>query len=184
MHRPIRTIISGIALLLLIYMSSTVQAADLSSTNFKIRDPILGTGGGYSSSGTFKLNSGGNTLLSGIGSSATYIGRYGFFYYPYVKQGTFTATSTGAGVNLSWTATTTAQGFTVGGYKVGVATVSGGPYDYVDVGNVTSYSYPSLMNGTYYFVLVTYDALGNTIATSAEENAVVVQSVTFSLTAN
>ncbi len=59
----------------------TVTASDLTSTNFIIKDPIIGTGGGYGSSTNFQLLSAGHTLLSGVGSSSSFITRYGFLYY-------------------------------------------------------------------------------------------------------
>ena len=54
---------------------------DLSSTNFTIKDPVIGTFGGYGSSASFNLLSAGHTLFSGVGSSASYQTRYGFLYY-------------------------------------------------------------------------------------------------------
>ncbi len=62
-------------------VASVAYAIDLNSASFIIRDPIIGTAGGYSSSGAFQLSGSGNTALSGLGSSATFIGRYGFLYY-------------------------------------------------------------------------------------------------------
>lgn len=57
------------------------KASDLTSTNFIIKDPIIGTAGGYGTSSSFKLISSGNTILSGVGSSASYQTHYGFLYY-------------------------------------------------------------------------------------------------------
>ena len=59
----------------------SVIAMDLTSTNFIIKDPIVGTGGGYGSSTNFQLISAGNTSLSGVGSSSSFITHYGFLYY-------------------------------------------------------------------------------------------------------
>jgi hypothetical protein len=58
-----------------------VSASDLTSTSFIIKDPIIGTGGGYGTSSSFQLISAGNTILSGVGSSASYTTHYGFLYY-------------------------------------------------------------------------------------------------------
>jgi len=59
----------------------SVSAIDLTSTNFIIRNPIVGTGGGYGTSTGFKLISAGNITLSGVSSSASFQTRYGFLYY-------------------------------------------------------------------------------------------------------
>src|SRR3989344_6433815 len=59
----------------------SVSAIDLTSTNFIIRNPIVGTGGGYGTSAGFQLISAGNITLSGVGSSASFQTRYGFLYY-------------------------------------------------------------------------------------------------------
>lgn len=60
---------------------SFTSAKDLTSTNFIIRDPVIGTGGGYGTSSSFKLISGGETLFTDANSSTSYIGHYGFLYY-------------------------------------------------------------------------------------------------------
>lgn len=59
----------------------SVTAMDLTSTNFIIKDPIIGTSGGYGTSTNFQLISAGHTTLSGVGSSTNFITRYGFLYY-------------------------------------------------------------------------------------------------------
>ncbi|MFA5791890.1 MAG: hypothetical protein WC884_02540 [Candidatus Paceibacterota bacterium] len=160
---------------------SFVNAGDLTSTNFIIRDPIIGTGGDYGTSTNFKMFSSGNTLFSGVDSSSSFIGHYGFLYYPYVTTGTLTATPIGAQVDLAWPASTAGGGWSVSGYKTGKASVSGGPYTYTSVGNVTAYSYIELLPGQYCFVVQTLDALGYVIATSNESCATVSQVVTFDL---
>ncbi len=57
-------------------------AKDLSSTNFIIRDPLIGTGGGYYSSGSFQMLGSGDGVLTGYNSSLNFIGEYGFLYFP------------------------------------------------------------------------------------------------------
>ncbi len=57
-------------------------ASDLSSSHFIVRDPVIGTGGGYGSSGSFQFEGSGDPLLIGIGTSLGFIGHYGFLYYP------------------------------------------------------------------------------------------------------
>lgn len=158
-----------------------LHASDLTSTNFIIRDPVVGTGGGYGTSASFSLISAGNMLLSGIGTSASFIGHNGFLYYPFVTDVTLTATPNGADADLSWPAATSAEGlgWTVSGYKTGIASVSGGPYTYTSVGNVTSYSYEDLPPGNYCFVLQTLDDLSYVIATSDEQCITIAPTLTF-----
>lgn len=163
---------------------SFAGATDLTSTNFIIKDPIIGTGGGFGTSTSFKLYSTGNTLLSGVGSSATYIGHYGFLYYPFVTVGTLSALQNGIDADLSWSASTSGQGWTISGYKTGIATVSGGPYTYTSVGNVISYSYEGLTPGEYCFVVQTLDSLGYVIGTSNEDCVTIAPTLVFSLSAS
>lgn len=61
---------------------SGVWAADLSSPSFIVKDPIVGTGGGYFSSGSFQMFGSGDGLLTGYNSSTSFIGEYGFLYFP------------------------------------------------------------------------------------------------------
>lgn len=63
------------------FIFSVAHASDLTSTNFIIKDPIVGTGGGYGTSTNFQLISAGHTTLSGVGSSTNFITHYGFLYY-------------------------------------------------------------------------------------------------------
>lgn len=163
---------------------SIAYGVDLTSTNFIIRDPVIGTGGEFGTSASFQLYGSGDTLLIGSGSSATYIGRYGFLYYPFVDAGTLTATPNGADADLSWPASVAGVGWTVSGYNTGVSSVSGGPYTYTDVGNVTSYTYEDLEPGEYCFVLQTVDALDYVIATSNEDCITIDPVVTFSISDN
>lgn len=178
-----RLVIIGIVLFL---GTNVLYGADITSTNFIIRDPVIGTGGGYGSSASFSLIGAGNTLLSGLGSSTSYISHYGFLYYPFVTDVTLTATPNGADADLSWPAAvaTTGLGWTVSGYNTGIATVSGGPYTYTAVGNVTSYSYTDLEPGTYCFVLQTLDGLGAVIATSNEDCIVIEPIIIFAISDN
>lgn len=164
---------------------SMVYAADLTSTHFIVRDPAIGTGGGYQSSASYTMYSAGNLNISGAaGSSATYQGRAGVLQYPQVTSGTLASTLSGSDVSLTWNVSTAYDGFTVGGYNIGIATASGGPYTYTAIGNVTSYSYTNLTPGTYYFVLQTLDAFSTVIATSNEVTQTVQESVSFSISTN
>ncbi len=71
----------GFLFIFFFLFSFPVDAEDLTSTNFIIKDPIIGTGGGYGSSTNFQLISAGHTTLSGVGSSTSFITHYGFLYY-------------------------------------------------------------------------------------------------------
>ncbi len=78
----LRSFLIVFSFFLIFFVSSVkVDASDLTSTNFIIRDPVIGTGGSYGTSSSFKLISSGNTNLSGVGSSSSFLTRYGFLYY-------------------------------------------------------------------------------------------------------
>src|SRR3989344_6674764 len=69
------------SLMLLLFYTPSL-AVDLTSTNFIIHDPIIGTLGGYGTSTNFQLISAGHTALSDIGGTSTNFQiRYGFLYY-------------------------------------------------------------------------------------------------------
>ncbi len=66
----------------LLSFATLVQATTLTSTNFIISNPIVGTGGDYGTSANFKLISAGNILGSmGGATSASFKANYGFLYY-------------------------------------------------------------------------------------------------------
>jgi len=71
-----------------------VEARDLSSSSFIIRDPVIGSGGGYGSSATFQLFNSQELLFTDAASSASFIGRYGFLYFPSATSPTPTPTPT------------------------------------------------------------------------------------------
>lgn len=164
-----------------LFFSAIVYASDLTSTNFIIRDPIVGTGGNYGSSTNFKLYSTGNPSFSGTGSSTSFIGRYGFLYFPFINVGTLTAVQNGINADLSWPASTAGLGYNVSGYNTGVANVSGGPYSYTNVGNVTTYTYENLEPGEYCFVIQTLDAFNNVIGTSNEDCVTITPVLVFDI---
>ena len=178
MRQRIATTVSSILVFILGSML-VVRAADLTSASFIVRDPIVGAGGGYGTSASFKLFGSGDTTMLGDATSVSFKGRYGFLWYPYVTQGTFTATANGAQADLSWGASSAGLGWNISGYQTGIATVSGGPYTYTSVGNVTSYSYTSLTPGQYCFVLQTLDTFSTVIATSSEQCVTITPTITF-----
>lgn len=160
-----------------------VHASDMTSTNFIIRDPLVGTGGSYGTSTNFQSFGSGDMTSIGRGTSTNFEGRYGFLWYPYVVQGTFDAVANGANADLTWTASTAGLGWTVSGYKTGIKP-TGGSYSYTTHGLITNYTYTGLAPGGYCFVLQTLDALGYVIATSAEDCITIEPTITFSVSAN
>lgn len=171
----------GIAILVSFFATTFVSATDLTSSNFIIRDPLVGTGGSFGTSTNFKAFGSGDMTNIGRGTSTNFEGRDGFLWYPYVTQGTFTATPNGSQADLAWGASTAGLGWNVSGYKTGIASVSGGPYTYTTHGLVTSYSYTGLTPGLYCFVLQTLDAFSNVIATSSEQCITIQPTITFSV---
>lgn len=156
-------------------------AKDITSTNFIVRDPVIGTGGGYGSSASFQLISEGDSVLTGVGSSDTYIGHYGFLYYPFVTAPVLSAEAIGSTGRLTWDPSTAGQGWAVNGYNTGIATASGGPYAFTDAGNVVTYDYTGLAPGDYCFVVEAYDAHGYVIATSNEVCITIALTLTFDI---
>ncbi|MBP6858176.1 MAG: hypothetical protein KBC11_03265 [Candidatus Pacebacteria bacterium] len=171
----------GVALLLGLVYVPVVSASDMTSSNFIIRDPLVGTGGSYGSSASFQAFGSGDLTNIGRSSSTSFEGRYGFLWFPYVIQGVFNAVANGSDADLTWGASSSGLGWNVSGYKTGKSSVPGGPYTYTDVGLVTNYTYSSLTPGQYCFVLQTYEAFGNVIATSAEECIDILPALTFAV---
>ncbi len=173
--------ILGVCFLLVLVVAPIAYGIDLTSTNFIVRDPLVGTGGGFGSSASFGSYLSGDMTMIGSGSSVSFEGRYGFLWYPYVDEGIFTAVPNGANADLSWTASVAGLGWNVSGYKTGIKP-SGGGYTYTTHGLVLSYTYAGLAPGDYCFELQTLDAFGNTIATSQEECITIAGTLTFSNT--
>ncbi len=150
-------------------------AQELTSTNYKVQDPVVFPGGysGNSTSDSFRLTSIISQLVTGTSTGAgTFKVNSGFLFFPAVSTPTLSATAGDASVALSWTAATGYLGWTVSSYIVGQSTTSGGPYTYTDVGSVTSSTRSGLTNGTtYYFVIRPADAFGFGIATSSQASA-------------
>ena len=88
----------------------------------------------------------------------------------FVPTGTFFPTPVafaGAGNEKIFLGWSTASGAST--YRVGQATVSGGPYAFTSVGNVNFFERTGLVNGTtYYFVVRSENALGSPLATSSQ----------------
>ncbi len=183
-HRYFLKQLFGVFILCIFFSAPFAYGIDLTSTSFIVRDPLVGTGGGYGSSASFGSYLSGDMTMINTGTSASFGGRYGFLYYPYIIQGVFSAVPNGTQADLSWGASSSGLGWNISGYSTGIASVSGGPYTYTAVGNVTSYSYTGLVPGLYCFVLQTLDAFSNVIATSPEQCINIVPTLTFSISAN
>ncbi len=65
-----------------LFWAPYVFGADLSSPSFIVRDPVVGTGGGFFSSGSFQMFGSGDGVLTGYNTSLSFIGEFGFLYFP------------------------------------------------------------------------------------------------------
>ena len=77
----------AIRLAKLIFLAAVVtgaaaRAADFSSTNFIVRDPVESAGGGYSTSDSFKLWSSISQPAIGTSSATSFQAQSGFLYFP------------------------------------------------------------------------------------------------------
>jgi len=170
-RRKISIAISAISAVLLIF--SFAQADELESASFKVLDPVFQTGGGGEMTSTsFRLIGSVSQIAIGTSTATNFNTSQGFLYFPAVTKPVVTATAGDGQVDLSWTASVGFLGWTVSGYNIGQATVSGGPYNYTSVGNVLSSTRTGLSNGTaHFFVVRPEDTFGNSIATSTEVSA-------------
>lgn len=150
-----------------LFGAGVAYAQDLSSQNYKVLAPVVTSGGGYASSGSYSVLGVISEFVHDTASSASFAFNPGFAAYPFVSTPIVSATGGDALVNLSWTAATGAAS-----YSVGQSTSSGGPYAFTPAGNVLAYSVSGLNNGTtYYFAIRVLDAQNSTIATSSEVSA-------------
>lgn len=159
-----------------------LYAQDMSSTNFTIKDPQVGTGGGFSSSTNFGAFLSGDMTMLGTGTSTNFEGRSGFLYYPYAIGGVLSGMIVGGvDIQLDWGATDAGLGWNVSAYEIGKSTTSGSGYTYTNVGNSVTYTYPNHPHGTYYFIVRTLDTFGNVIEVSNEVSVTVLQTISFSI---
>lgn len=157
-------------------LASFSRADEYTATGFRVLDPVLAPAQ-FSTSTDFQLFGSIGEPALGLSTAIGFGLRSAFLYFPVAATPVVSATAGDGSVVLSWSAVTASVGWTVGGYNVGQATVSGGPYTYASLGDVTSSTRSSLTNGTaYYFVIRAEDALGYTIATSTEITATPVAS--------
>ena len=160
------------AVVLMLGFVGFALAAEFNSTNFKVLEPVM-VPASRSTSANFQLTGVISQIGAGESASASFGVNAGFLYFPFVTTPVVSAAAGVEKVDLSWTTSSGFVGWTVSGYSVGQSSVSGGPYSYASVGNVTSYSATGLTGGsTYFFVIRPQDAFGNAIATSSEVSAV------------
>lgn len=148
------------------------HAADSTSASFKVIDSRFGNTSEMSST-NFSLLGSLSQISIGSSTAATFVLNSGFLYFPKVTSPVLSASAGQNQVTLDWTAAQGFLGTNIGGYLVGQSTVSGGPYNFTSVGNVTNAVRSSLTNGqTYYFLVQAQDAFGAVVATSSEVSAV------------
>ncbi|HEV8601446.1 MAG TPA: Ig-like domain-containing protein [Patescibacteria group bacterium] len=136
-----------LAVVLIFYTSAS---ADLSSSGFKVEDPVIDSGLSSSTSSNFGLGQSVSQPAVGKSTSSGFQLWSGFQYFYKINANTLTPTAGNAQVALSWTVPQTFLGITISSYEVGTGTVSGS-YVFEDVGNVTSFTKTGLTNGTQYF---------------------------------
>ena len=128
--------------------------------------------GGYGSSESFQLYGEIAGASIGTSTSASFGGNAGFLMFPFVSTPVISATAGNASAALSWTIASGYLGWTPTAYAIGKATVSGGPYTFLDAVGGLSTTASWLTNGTaYYFVVRVLDAFSNVIATSSQVSA-------------
>ncbi len=151
-----------------LYNSNSVNAQEFSSTNFKLLDPVIAPAG-FASSSSFQLWSTLSEVAVGTSSAASFSLGGGFLRFPFASSPVVSATPGANSVSLSWTSSNGYVGWSVSGYSIAQASVSGGPYTYTNVGNTNSHIVSSLTGGsTYYFIIAAKDAFGNIVASSTE----------------
>lgn len=152
----------------------TSFAEEFTSSSYRVMDPVIAPAS-FATSTSFQLWSTLGEMSLGTSTAAAFNLGAGFLRYPFASTPAVSATAGDAQVALSWTASQGYLGWSASGYKVGQATVSGGPYSYTDVGNTLSSTRAGLTNSTtYYFVVVVKDIFGNSIATSTQVSAIPV----------
>ena len=146
-------------------------ADEFTSSSFRLFDPVMAPAG-FSTSTGFQLWGTVAEIALGTSTASSFQLGGGFLRYPFASTPVVSATAGDGQTALSWTASQGVLGWTASGYNIGQATISGGPYTYTSLGNVTSSTRTGLSNSTtYYFVVVAKDAFGNAIATSTQVSA-------------
>ena len=146
-------------IVLIVAVPLVAAAADFSSMNYTVENPIIEESGGTSSSASFKVIGTIPYISAGKGSSASYGVTPGFLGF---GSGAVTlpvlsaqVTATANEIELTWTET---SGAVSGGYQVGQASVSGGPYTYRAIQQNAARIIANLPSGTTYFVVRALDS--------------------------
>lgn len=161
------------SLLSLVFFSSLTGAlaTDYSSTNFTIKDPVIGGGGLDSTTTSFQVLSAIGQTGEGEGTSTNYELRSGVLYFAELATAPVITTTTAGEeqVTLAWSAAS--GNVAVDHYELGKAT-SSGAQTYSSIGSVLTTVVSGLTGGTtYYFTIRAVDATGSVTATSAEVSA-------------
>ena len=168
--RPVRAI--GLASLIVFLSASAALAADFSSSNFKVKDPVIEELGGSSASTHFKLQGSVPYISPTPGASTNFQVNPGFAAFSGVVLPVLTASSGPdyAQVSLSWSA---ANGVSNATYEVGISATAGGPYTY-DSSQTTRTAVKQNLSFAqgYNFVVRVKDGLGTIIGLSNEVSAV------------
>lgn len=152
--------------------SRIVHATDVSSPSYQVIGPVITSGGGYSSSGSFSLLGVISELVHDVTSSSSFISNPGFAAYPFSSTPVVSVTSGDTTAGISWTAAMGILGY-ASSYSVGQSTISGGPYSFTPVGSALSYSASGLTDGTtYYFVVQAFDQDSVIMSTSSEVSVI------------
>ena len=158
---------------ILLSSSSSIPSAwaeDYTSDSFILRDPVITTEGGRSTSSGFEYFSTTGPRIKVESTSSSFIHRAGFLYFPVATSPILAASAGNGQVSLSWTASEATLA-NITDYQVGTATVSGGPYTFESVGNILSFTKTGLTNGTTYFFKLKALAGIFTLAKSNEVSA-------------
>src|SRR3989338_8948382 len=137
-------------LFVLLLVITVARAQEFTSASYKTLNPVM-SAGGYGSSESFQLYgeiAGASICTS---TSASFGGNAGFLMFPFVSTPVISATAGNASAALSWTIASGYLGWTPTAYAIGKATVSGGPYTFLDAVGGLSTTASGLTNGTAYY---------------------------------
>ncbi len=149
---------------------SSIVSADFSSTSYVLENPINIISGGQSTSSSFQYISTNAQTAQGQSTSVSFAQNAGFLYFPTATSPVLSATPGNTQVILNWTSATGILA-NITSLQTGISTVSGGPYTYVDRGNVLTYTYTGLTNSTPYYFKVRSYAAGLLLSESAQVSA-------------
>lgn len=157
--------------LILLLVPAFIFATELSSTSFKVNDPIVSGGTSSGTSTSFQVNQSLFQPAIGRSSSNNFQLWGGFQYYYKALANTLTATAGNGEVQLAWTVPQTFLGISVSGYELGTGT-SSGVYTFEAVGNITNFTKSGLTNSTpYYFKIKALTGGGQFLVFSNEATA-------------